>query len=419
MQHEQEELLNRLVAAASSGSAEDIKSARDAAKLGGVPKKAIARVFAIGGCAAEEAAAAVTSKPPKTTAPVLQALPAPVTGCPTQTAIVEIPAPEHVVGVAPRLVAIGDSLTAGAPSMVSYTRALAEALESAGVAVEVTACGFCAATSAHVLENASRNEVWDLLGRRGQGLLHLIRERPGAWRRADVALIMVGTNDLGLTTSTPQLIFENIRRLHELCLEEGVRTVAMAIPDTGRAASFRLRALGVKPRRREVNGLLAAWARGNDSQKEADDLPLARPEFFVNPGRLLPHGPETDGAGLWEKDGVHFTAAGSGTLGTRLAVVLRPLVQRLRMERICLGRAVPKFRGGDGTASAGDEDDAGTPAPLETYLEAFDLEDEVQDVDESAAHPESPDWEVLPVMKIQDFYRRFQLKSMADALPDL
>merc|ERR1711879_191264 len=54
------------------------------------------------------------------------------------------------------------------------------------------------------------------------------------------------------------------------------------------------------------------------------------PELFINTGALLPYGPRGRSAGLWCKDGVHFSKLGSQTLGARIARLIQPLVVKLR-----------------------------------------------------------------------------------------
>ncbi|CAJ1405340.1 unnamed protein product [Effrenium voratum] len=93
-----------------------------------------------------------------------------------------------------RILIYGDSLTAGAPSMVPFAQELHRALEGGAGAesceVETTACGLCASTALQMLAVLEEPYVVDALGGSwGSGLVHLAKE-------ASLAIIMAGTNDL-------------------------------------------------------------------------------------------------------------------------------------------------------------------------------------------------------------------------------
>jgi len=321
-------------------------------------------------------------------------------------------------------VAYGDSLTAGAPAMESYAASLADALASAGCAVEMTVCGLCGVTAYQMLASATEPAIADIQGRSAPGLLNLAKARRGAWRAADLVLIMSGTNDLG-TPARADDIFAYIRGLHQDCLSAGIPTVALAIPDQGERRTqdrgLHVRNEAHTARRQAVNGKLAAWVRERgsdrigkapkatlyeetggggvasldaylaalDAEEETPAAALpARPELFVNTAGLLPNGPQSLAAGLWEKDGVHFTAAGSRLLGQRLALVLQPLVAKL-CSKGAIGRS----------AELGAEGDSALPS-LDAYLAAFDLEEEDEVEDKGHVPGEEPE-EVVPEWKVK------------------
>ncbi|CAJ1350775.1 unnamed protein product [Effrenium voratum] len=224
-----------------------------------------------------------------------------------------------------RILIYGDSLTAGAPSMVPFAQELHRALEGGAGAesceVETTACGLCASTALQMLAVLEEPYVVDALGGSwGSGLVHLAKE-------ASLAIIMAGTNDLASPAPAGD-ISKAIQGMHVACHRIGVPTVALGVPDAGGRFIRRLgEALPTK--RRAVNAALAVWAREGFEDG-------TRPELFINTSALLPHGPRSRRAGHWERDGVHFTAQGAEALGARLARILRPLVQRRDAE--ALGR---------------------------------------------------------------------------------
>lgn len=374
---------------------------------------------------------------------------------PETSALISVSAPAGHELSALRVVAYGDSLTAGFPSFEPYAQSMAETLVEGGLAVEVVSCGLCGLSAGEMLDATHERVARDHIGRRGEGIVELCRPRSG--RRADLAIIMAGTNDLAHQRLPAGDIAQRVRGIHEACHAAGVRTVAVAIPDQGtrayrsspwpdrgegrRRREVMARAahdaaeLSRAERRRLVNAAMATWTNEAtpvadieevDSDKsaatpsleallaaldaEADDQdgdgeeegvpgferpkrPAGpeRPEAFFNAGALLPHGPKTVRAGLWEKDGVHLTAAGSREFGRRLAFVLQPLVSRLRAARLA-----------DGGAMCSDED--GSTLSLDAYLNAFREEDELCEAgdDVSAEHfASTPHWEEGAAVVIQ------------------
>merc|ERR1719491_1654151 len=102
-------------------------------------------------------------------------------------------------------------------------------------------------------------------------------------------------------------IVQSVARLHAVCHERGVPTVAVA-PTQGPGP--KCRAL-----RQQLADLLAAWAG-----------PMAGVLDFLDVEDLLPRPCGKDGkanqpsaAAHWERDDLHFSAAGSLALGRRLA----------------------------------------------------------------------------------------------------
>ena len=247
-----------------------------------------------------------------------------------------------------RILFYGDSLTAGAPSMISYAEEFCRSLTArGGCHVEGTLCGLCAATARQMLEIAEEAVVLDSLQSRwGSGISCLARKR-----KADLVLIMAGTNDLPWKDG--KRIFESIQGLHTACHSLGIPTIALGIPDSGGRSVKRY---GMLPEnRRKVNSLLSSWVKESHQIRDTStsshtsdtgiDLlgflgtyPMG-PETFVNSVALMPFGPRSRSEGYWESDGTHFTASGAKTLGHRLAELLRPMIHRsfrFVPEWICL-----------------------------------------------------------------------------------
>lgn len=291
--------------------------------------------------------------------------------------------------------------------------------------------------------------------RRKAEIAEMSKQKP--WRQPDLVILMAGTNDLS-APETIQEIEYSIRELHGACHAEGVRTVCLSIPDTSvrkfrrsegdqldkanatktpvgakrkeKVAAMELRHYEEERfrvlRRKQVNGNLATWAKtfveiptssnpavpsledllaGLDEEDEMEEQGitkpkrLEKPEIYINAASLLPLGPVSKAAGYWEKDLVHFSAKGSEEFGRRLSILLRPLVTRIRNERV--------LEGGEAAAPS-----------LEAFMAAFDMEDELADNGDLTPQEafeakrlalETPltdrDWEVEAALCLQKYIR--------------
>lgn len=217
-----------------------------------------------------------------------------------------------------RLLAYGDSLTAGFHAFghlfAPYAEALAPALLPA-VSAEVLLCGLSGLTADEMVCGLDEGSLLDCLDRRGQGLRRiLVNDGP-----FDAALIMAGTNDLADEPEAAE-VAQNLCLLHRACHAAGVPTVALSVPPSRvsqkEAPLARLR--------REVNSLLKQWAEGKGAHRPGRGKNGGTGVLlYVDTERLLPYDRES---GLWEVDGLHFSRAGSRHLGERLAPLLRPLL---------------------------------------------------------------------------------------------
>lgn len=254
--------------------------------------------------------------------------------------------PPHAQNAVLRIVAYGDSLTAGFPSFEPYARQFMGELSLQGLHADVTVCGLCGLTAGDMLRCAgSSKPVYDPLRRGGISLLEAAKKKAGSWREADLVILMTGTNDLGTLSELqgPEEIAQRIIALHQLCLAEGIPTVAVGIPDAGGIrGTKRLKASEATLAherqwltwRKVANSLVARWCREPATQTAGGSLDARRPELFVSAGALLPFGPRTWRLGAWEPDTMHFTAVGSRLLGERLGCALTPLLTRLRSARV-------------------------------------------------------------------------------------
>eukprot|EP00418_Pyrodinium_bahamense_P050107 CAMPEP_0179179748 /NCGR_PEP_ID=MMETSP0796-20121207/88963_1 /TAXON_ID=73915 /ORGANISM="Pyrodinium bahamense, Strain pbaha01" /LENGTH=342 /DNA_ID=CAMNT_0020883415 /DNA_START=28 /DNA_END=1052 /DNA_ORIENTATION=- len=199
-----------------------------------------------------------------------------------------------------RVLCYGDSLTAGfcAGGRVfrPYGWALAEALATvgAGTECEVSICGHSGHLAAEMVANLDGERVQDFAMRHGKGLRRILEEQ-GHEGRPELAIIMAGTNDLGVQRP-PSAIFEDICRLHTACHAHGIRTVALAPPPAPATLHTPWELA-----RWQLKGLLASWAAS---------CPLVA--ACLDPGDLVP---ATAASGAWDPDLLHLSPLGSELLG--------------------------------------------------------------------------------------------------------
>ncbi|CAE8718428.1 unnamed protein product [Polarella glacialis] len=195
-----------------------------------------------------------------------------------------------------RILCYGDSLTVGYCSngqlFEPYGRAMSEALAAAGFACEVSICGHSGKTT-HEMVAALGGRLVDIVGCQGQGLEQILAEQ-----EYDLVIIMSGTNDMGMGASQ-DAILTDLSRLHSACHDRGVPTVALAPPPAPIGG----------PQREVARRCLADRIRA---------LAASSPGMLacIDPADLVPMG-----LAFWERDGLHFSPAGSCLLGERLAAV--------------------------------------------------------------------------------------------------
>jgi len=203
-----------------------------------------------------------------------------------------------------RVLVYGDSLTAGyynggtsfEPCGLQLAKVLAPELD-----VEVQCCGLVGLGVEEMAKKLTDPQIKDVRHRTGQGISHILAEQ-GPF---DLAIIMGGTNDLAHRIPVPR-IMRALQALHGACWEVGVPTVAMTVPPNhgvGRKTAY-------AKNWRDLNGQIANWAAGVSE--------IDAPAQIGDVEKLVPFG-SGQKALLWEKDGFHFSPAGSRQLGTGLA----------------------------------------------------------------------------------------------------
>merc|ERR1719468_1187095 len=198
----------------------------------------------------------------------------------------------------------GDSLTAGfcdfGHGFEPYGKTLAENLPSC----VVTACGLSGWTAKEMIMEKNSSNCCDVAGNVGKGLSLILSES-----LPELALILVGTNDLGFATCqtdlTAERILNRVKYLHSLCHRRGVATVAFTPPTLLSGPCRRMQ--------RQLNRLIADWASSTSMVLAHWDV-----EELV---------PRTSGQ-LWDADEIHMSADGQRTLGHRLSTLLPNLSSR-------------------------------------------------------------------------------------------
>lgn len=220
-----------------------------------------------------------------------------------------------------RILAYGDSLTAGyydrGRRFAPYGQVALQHL-SQHFPMEFWVCGLSSLTAQTLARKFDSSVIRDGVGRKGMGL-QAILDSHGSF---DLVLIMLGTNDVAdfdtdLPSVVSQRIFEDIKRLHVLCHQRGIPTVALSVPEN--------KFLHLKPPEEDylecwhtVNKLLAEWS----SSEEASGHVLR----FIDTSKILPWSKQPDCIHLWEKDGLHFAPPGSEHLGVEIAAKLSDLL---------------------------------------------------------------------------------------------
>uniref|UniRef100_A0A7S4JXD0 SGNH hydrolase-type esterase domain-containing protein n=2 Tax=Odontella aurita TaxID=265563 RepID=A0A7S4JXD0_9STRA len=209
----------------------------------------------------------------------------------------------------------GDSLTAGycSPEFAPYADALSESLGGAAV----DHAGMSGWTAERMVRRADSDRE-SAFGLVYPGLRRLVRCRSG--RRYSVVILMAGTNDLGFVPA--EAIAANLARLHSMCHDAGVNTVAVTVPQSAFASDVTARGrLSLREKQREVNDLLRDFAAdansGSGSSRERRCL-------FVDMESRVPW---SEGSADWMSDGLHMSKAGYEKFGRLLGPLISNFVE--------------------------------------------------------------------------------------------
>eukprot|EP00899_Mesostigma_viride_P022575 jgi/Mesvir1/3501/Mv11984-RA.2 len=135
----------------------------------------------------------------------------------------------------------------------------------------------------------------DLLKTRTEGTT----DSNAAWTHA---IILAGTNDL-VTKKSSDDIIACLQTLHSLCFQAGMRTLAVAIPESG----YQTTHPAIRQKREAVNEKLRAFVEQHKDMSAFADLAAALP---------FPASREDTAAwSLWQMDGLHFSATGYDRMG--------------------------------------------------------------------------------------------------------
>jgi len=206
----------------------------------------------------------------------------------------------------PRIICYGDSNTAGyfnkGKEFQPYGKSLASELAAAGTPCEVAVCGLCSFTTQDMLNERASTSVATPIGPSGRGLECMLKEDGPV----DLVIIMTGTNDMGVQTSNSTIV-QHVAQLHAICHDLGIPTVALAPTQVSSSSYRRIR--------ERLAAMIVQWAGPTQGVLDALDVEdlLPRPVGKSGASKI------PAAALYWERDDLHLSAAGSITLGQRLA----------------------------------------------------------------------------------------------------
>ena len=197
-----------------------------------------------------------------------------------------------------RVLAFGDSLTAGTSGneLFPYAPSLEQALQRTNTSVRHR--GMPGWTTQMMLDHLDDDRT---------GLRQAIQRG-----QPDIVILMAGTNDLGHGASV-ETITDNLVQLHTICFDNGVaRTIAIAIPPSG----YQSRVPNAADTVRLINSNLLERASETDSRITYVPFPFAFEQGGEN----------------WYADTLHFSETGYRVLGQSLAPVVDKILQELDNE---------------------------------------------------------------------------------------
>ncbi|CAJ2503868.1 Uu.00g112620.m01.CDS01 [Anthostomella pinea] len=193
------------------------------------------------------------------------------------------------------ILCIGDSLTAGSPSLHPYALKLKEKLEGALPHYDVEC---------------------DVQGREGDQVTQggfdkrletswAVADRPFDW-----TIVLGGSNDLTWNKKAEDVIAA-LENTWDIALTEGGRVLAMTVPE------YRAKIQRINDRRDEVNKAIMAHSH---PRFYTLDLHKAIPYHAMS---------DEDRERYWDSDGVHLTAAGYDLMGEKVAEGLIRIIKSI------------------------------------------------------------------------------------------
>jgi len=195
-----------------------------------------------------------------------------------------------------RILCYGDSLTVGfhkgGDAFEPYGYTMTNALGGLGIeGSTVRVMGLSGKTARECVQGLQSRAIMDIVGQSGKGLSYLLAEE-GSF---DLAIIMLGTNDIGKGYSVGEII-SNIEKLHATCHRMNIPTLAIA-PTSLDHGSYR-------SARNQLAQQLATWAKQTPGVIGCVDLEA-----------LVPRQNQM----FWEPDKIHLSPHGSQALGRCVA----------------------------------------------------------------------------------------------------
>jgi lysophospholipase L1-like esterase len=218
------------------------------------------------------------------------------------------------------IICYGDSNTAGFrppsnhPPMVPWGVFLERALNLEGYDATVEVIGNSGLTARELYEKRMHPSIPDITGTMHPGLQYRVKSLPDP---PDLVIIMLGTNDLGESSEEPR-VFEYMSKLHEVCHQRGIRTVALAAITLG---TMVLTGMGKSDMKQNRDAL----ARHISSYELNNDYVMGH----LDPRNLVPREPSL---GLWEQDGLHWSDKGQAKFGKAVAGTVKKALDYLDSE---------------------------------------------------------------------------------------
>eukprot|EP00670_Eutreptiella_braarudii_P000740 CAMPEP_0174301094 /NCGR_PEP_ID=MMETSP0809-20121228/58844_1 /TAXON_ID=73025 ORGANISM="Eutreptiella gymnastica-like, Strain CCMP1594" /NCGR_SAMPLE_ID=MMETSP0809 /ASSEMBLY_ACC=CAM_ASM_000658 /LENGTH=425 /DNA_ID=CAMNT_0015406779 /DNA_START=21 /DNA_END=1298 /DNA_ORIENTATION=- len=203
----------------------------------------------------------------------------------------------------PRILCVGDSLTAGYHGSLTEYAPYANEL-SKHLGVEADDIGMSGWRCDEMVANANNDHNVDVFGKLARGVLHQL-----ALQKYTTCIIMGGTNDLSAGRNADDII-SDLQTLHGWCHARSIRTVALPIPES--AFIYQPEWATMAATRVECNRRLQQWAASQPDKV-----------LFVDMTSQVPF---SIASGDWNPDGLHMSQLGYTRFGQILSAFIRDFV---------------------------------------------------------------------------------------------